>query len=98
MCGTARSAIRCSIGSCVGPSSPTPIESCVNTNSECDFHERRNAQRRLGVIGKHEERRSEGNQPAVRRHAVHRRAHGQLAHAEEHVAPRRIDVKVRARS
>ena len=22
----------CSIGSCVGPSSPTPIESCVNTN------------------------------------------------------------------
>jgi hypothetical protein len=32
MLGVARSAASCSIGWCVGPSSPTPIESCVNTN------------------------------------------------------------------
>ena len=30
--GIARSAARCSTGWCVGPSSPTPIESCVQTN------------------------------------------------------------------
>jgi len=29
--GIARSAARCSIGWCVGPSSPSPIESCVHT-------------------------------------------------------------------
>jgi hypothetical protein len=29
--GMARSEGRCSTGWCVGPSSPTPIESCVNT-------------------------------------------------------------------
>ena len=32
MFGVARSAASCSIGWCVGPSSPTPIESWVNTN------------------------------------------------------------------
>ena len=31
MFGVARSVASCSIGWCVGPSSPTPIESCVNT-------------------------------------------------------------------
>ena len=30
--GIARSEASCSIGWCVGPSSPTPIESCVKTN------------------------------------------------------------------
>ena len=29
--GVARSIARCSIGWCVGPSSPSPIESCVST-------------------------------------------------------------------
>src|SRR5699024_11690458 len=30
-CGIARNDANCSTGSCVGPSSPTAIESCVNT-------------------------------------------------------------------
>ena len=42
--------------------------------------------RRLHVIGEHEEGRAEGKHPAVRRHAVHRRAHGVLADAECDVA------------
>jgi hypothetical protein len=32
--GMARSAARCSTGWCVGPSSPSPIESCVMTKIE----------------------------------------------------------------
>ena len=35
--GIARSIINCSIGWCVGPSSPSAIESCVKTKIECDF-------------------------------------------------------------
>ena len=33
MPGIARKDARCSMGWCVGPSSPTPMESCVITNS-----------------------------------------------------------------
>ena len=33
-CGMFRSDHRCSTGWCVGPSSPRPIESCVQTNVE----------------------------------------------------------------
>ena len=35
--GIARKAAKCSMGWCVGPSSPTPIESCVQTNVEGIF-------------------------------------------------------------
>jgi hypothetical protein len=35
--GTARSAASCSIGWWVGPSSPRPIESCVNTKIDGSF-------------------------------------------------------------
>ena len=60
------------------------------------LHDGRNAQRRLGVVREHEERRPERPHAAVHRHAVHCRAHAQLAHAEKHVTPGRIVGKVRA--
>jgi hypothetical protein len=40
----ARSADSCSIGWCVGPSSPRPIESCVKMKMTCAFM---NAARRI---------------------------------------------------
>ena len=40
-CGIARSAIRCSTGWCVGPSSPRPTESCVHTKIAGMLVERR---------------------------------------------------------
>ena len=36
----------CSTGWCVGPSSPRPMESCVNTRIDALLHQRRHAQRR----------------------------------------------------
>ncbi len=44
--------------------------------------------RRLHVIGEHQECRAERKHAAVRRHAVHRRSHGVLANTERNVAPR----------
>ena len=49
--GHERSAARCSIGWCVGPSSPTPIESCEDRSS--GFHDRAQTGR-----GSHSPRRS----------------------------------------
>ena len=45
------------------------------------FHQRRKADRRTAVIGKHEERAGVGHHAAMQRHAVHRSRHAVLAHA-----------------
>ena len=58
-CGIARSDIRCSTGWWVGPSSPRPIESCVQTKIVGSSTERGEADRRTHVVGEAEERRDE---------------------------------------
>ena len=84
----ARRPTSCSIGWCVGPSSPTPIESCVKTWIAGISI---SAARRIGglhVVGEDQEGRTEGAD-AAERHAVDDRAHGVLADAEMHVAAAR---------
>ena len=54
--GIARSAARCSIGWWVGPSSPTPTESWVNTKQTLAFDSDGQPDRRLHVVGEDEER------------------------------------------
>ena len=44
-CGIRRRLATCSIDWWVGPSSPRPIESCVNTKMDAQLHQRRHAQR-----------------------------------------------------
>ena len=44
-CGMARQAAKCSIGSCVGPSSPRKMLSCVKTKIGVNLHQGRQAQR-----------------------------------------------------
>ena len=82
----ARSAVRCSTGWCVGPSSPRPIESCVITWTTRHAHQRGEPDRRARIVGEGEERAAIGNEAAVQRDAVHRRRHGVLAHAVMDVA------------
>ena len=82
----ARSEARCSIGWCVGPSSPSAIESCVNTKIDGLPHERGEPDRRSHVVGEDEEGSAERPQPAVHRQAVQDRPHRVLAHAEVQVA------------
>ena len=45
------------------------------------LHQRGQADGRAGVVGKDQERACVGNDPAVQRHAVHRRRHAVLANA-----------------
>ena len=52
-CGIARSAAKCSIGWWVGPSSPRPTESCVQTHSDRQLHQRRQAHGAAHVVGEH---------------------------------------------
>ncbi len=67
----ARSEMSCSIGWCVGPSSPRPMESCVIDEDDGDVHQRRQPHRRLHVVGEDEERRAVRAQ-LRQRHAVRR--------------------------
>ena len=48
-------------------------------------HERGHAHGVARVVGEHQERAAEGDQPAVQRHAVHHRRHAELAHAVREV-------------
>ncbi len=50
-------------------------------------HQRGEADRRPAIVGEDEERAAIGDEPAVERHAVHRRRHAVLAHAPADVAP-----------
>ena len=58
-----------------------------------DLHQGSQPDGRLGIVRKHKEGRSEGDQPAVSGNSIHRGAHAKLAHAKEDVAPRRVYVK-----
>ena len=53
-------------------------------------HQRGEAHRGLAVVAEHGERGAEGAEPAVRRDAVHDRAHAELADAEVEVASREV--------
>ena len=79
--GIARSVARCSTGWWVGPSSPTPTESWVNTKHDLGLRQRGEADRRAHVVEEHEERAADGEDAAVQRHADERRAHRVLADA-----------------
>ena len=50
--------------------------------------ERAQPNRRLHIIREHQERRAERQHSAMRRHPVHRRAHGMFAYPERDIAPR----------
>ena len=84
--GIARSVASCSTGWWVGPSSPTPTESWVNTKTTLAWLMRRQAHRRAHVVEEDEERAAGGEHAAVHGHADHRRAHRVLAHAEVDLA------------
>ena len=79
--GMARIAASCSTGWCVGPSSPTPTESCDHTNATLYAAQRREPYRPAAVVGEDEERAAEREQ-AAHRHAVHHRVHAVLTDAE----------------
>ena len=78
----ARSAARCSIGWWVGPSSPRPIESCVQTKVTGDLLDRGQAHRGAHVVGEHQEGAAVGAGQALERDAVEDHAHAELADAE----------------
>ena len=51
------------------------------------LHQRGKADRRAAIIGEHHEGAAIGNDAAMQRHAVHRRAHAVFADAPAHIAP-----------
>ena len=71
---------------CVGPSSPTPTLSCVQTKIVGQLHERGQACGRPHVIGENREGAAVREDAAVQRQAVEHRAHGVLADAKADVA------------
>ena len=74
--GIARSAARCSTGWCVGPSSPSPTESCVQTQTTGRFMSADRRTRGSHVVAEDEERRAVRlHDAAVERDAVDDRAH-----------------------
>ena len=79
--GMARNAARCSIGWCVGPSSPTPIDFVRHDVDDALLHQRGEADRRAAVIREHEERAAVRDEAAVKGEAVHRGGHAVLADA-----------------
>ena len=86
--GIRRRLAACSTDWCVGPSSPRPIESCVNTKIDAQLHQRRHAQRVARVVGEREEGAAVRDEAAVQREAVHDRRHAELAHAVVDVVAR----------
>ena len=80
--GIARSADRCSTGWWVGPSSPRPIESCVQTYDHRQLHQRGEPHRRAHVVAEDQERAAVRAGAAVQHDAVEDRAHAVLADAE----------------
>ena len=76
----------CSTGWWVGPSSPTPIESCVMHVDDADAHQRGQADRRAAIIREDHEAAAIGDEAAVQRDAVHGGGHAVLADAPVHVA------------
>ncbi len=58
-----------------------------------EMRQRRQSDGRAHVVGEDQERGPIGNNPAVIGHAVHRRAHRVLAHAEMDVASRPIGIE-----
>ena len=78
----ARREASCSTGWCVGPSSPRPIESCVQTYSDGHAHEGAEPDRGALVVGEDQERAGERPGPPVQGDAVHDRRGGVLADAE----------------
>ena len=81
--GISRSDSTCSIGWCVGPSSPRPMESWVKHIDHALVHQRAHADGVAGIIGEHQEGGDIGQEAAVQRQAVGDRRHAELAHAEE---------------
>ena len=77
----------CSIGWCVGPSSPRPIESCVKTKIDGMLHQRREPDRRPHVVARRSGTSRRSARKPVQREAVDDRAHAVLADAEVQVAP-----------
>ena len=75
----------CSMGWCVGPSSPTPMRVVGEDVDDRDFHERGQADRRAAEVGEDEEAGAVGAD-LRQGHAVEARAHGELADAEVDVA------------
>lgn len=75
-----RRLLTCSTGWCVGPSSPTPMESCVNIPDKALLHERGQADGVSGIIGEHKERAAVGDEPAMQRKAVHDGTHDEFTH------------------
>ena len=95
----ARSVVSCSIGWCVGPSSPSPTESCVYTKT---LRRRINADNRTALRAYSMKTRNVPrvrNEAAVQRDAVRDRGHAELAHTEvDVVAGRRRRRSVRTPS
>ena len=90
--GIARMAASCSTGWWVGPSSPSPTESWVQTNRRLVARQRGQAHRAAHVVAEHEEGAARGHEEA-HRHAVHDRAHAVLADAVvELAAAEAVDV------
>ena len=72
----------------VGRAVFTETDAVVRENVDHpQLHQRREPNRRAHVVGEDQERRSERNDSAVRRHAVACGAHPMLAHAEVQVSP-----------
>ena len=88
--GIARTAASCSMGWCVGPSSPRPTESCVQTKTTLAWLTAASRTAAPHVVAEHEERAADGEHAAVHGHAVHRRGHAVLADAEVDLAAGRF--------
>ena len=86
----ARSAARCSTGWWVGPSSPRPMESCVQTYVTGHLHQRGQPHRPAHVVAEHQERAAVRAGGAVQRDPVEDRAHRVLADAEVQGAAVRV--------
>ena len=84
--GIARNVASCSIGWCVGPSSPTPTESWVHTKTTLAWLSDAEAHARPHVVEEDEERAAGGQHATVLRHADHRGSHRVLADAVVHLA------------
>ena len=83
--GIARSVARCSTGWWVGPSSPTPTESWLNTNTALAHETSRQADGRAHVVEEDEERPADREHAAVHRHPDACRAHRVLADPVVHL-------------